>query len=81
MKSTITIRPSRFIQNIIEKDLLYNQLTSHIIKDYSSNKCITNCHILYFNSNFYYNINLNDYNYTGKINCNEFNINFINTKY
>ena len=74
MKSIITITSSQFIQNIKNKDLLFNQLNSHIINEYSkSNNQSINIHILPTHYNNYYIINFNNYYYMGKIQTNELN--------
>ena len=74
MNSTITITSLKFIQDIKDKDTLFNQVNSHIIKDYYAPNPIK-LNIFYDTNNFYYIINLNNYNYIGKIQSNELNIN------
>lgn len=93
MNYTITIKSSQFIQNLLEslpinsKDNLFNSVTSHIIKDFNSpislktykNNSIMKCNFLYNNSNLYYYINVNDYNYIGKLHSNEMNLDIVTT--
>jgi hypothetical protein len=74
MKSTITISSLKFIQDIKDKDILFNQLNSHIIKDYCVKSPIK-LNIFYDKNNFYYIINLNNFKYIGRIQSNELNIN------
>lgn len=77
MNSTITISSLKFIQDIKDKEPLFNQLNSHIIKDYYTTNPI-NLNIFYDKNNFYYIINLNNNNYIGKIQSNELNITISN---
>jgi hypothetical protein len=74
MNSTITISSLKFIQDIKDKDTLFNQVNSHIIKDYCTPNPIK-LNIFYDTNNFYYIINLNNFNYIGKIQSNELKIN------
>jgi hypothetical protein len=74
MKSTITISSLKFIQDIKDRDTLFNQLNSHIIKDYCAQSPIK-LNIFYDKNNFYYIINLNNFKYIGRIQSNELNIN------
>ena len=77
MKSTITISSLKFIQDIKDKDQLFNQINSHVIKDYYYSPNPINLNILYDNNNFYYIIILNNYKYIGRIQSKELSINII----
>lgn len=72
MGLTIKISSSKHDKNIFIKNFptsLFNQITSHIIKEISNSQLNLNIYIqLYLDSQFlYYIIKFNDYIYTGKI--------------
>ena len=80
MKSIITLKTSKLINNINTniKDKIFNQLDSHIIKEYNNQNNNLNINILHDNNHFYYIINLNNHNYNGKLQSNEIHINIHN---